>query len=594
MSKTDPVEVAVDIIDGFTKELEKLEKKLDKIDSKKLDVSLDIDDAEIEKIEARLKELERDLETDLNIDVDARRAQAMKAWLQRDTFSTHHIDVDQDRLENIVAAEGASVDTPNRGLSSSERGAVNDLINEDVRRATNAAVGKHGFGGARPTYNFGIGERRGTGFPARPSAQARSLVSRMNRFQKAAIRVQGLGKNLDLDSSGIRDSMRSVNQRLKALIPSMHKWWRLVAIVLPLMITLAGAAAGVAVAFGAVAAAGGAMVGLGLLGYGDSLAESMENASRRVGELKEELFEVFQPAAQTFQPFTARLFSRLPYLTQRFVNPLQRLQGTGFDDFFMNALEGAVDWTLRLMDTFDSLSMEIQAITKQFGMDAGNSIITFLRWAVEEAYENYDVFAALARIVGQFVFMLYKVSKAISFVVTAFGPLVDLLTWIVKLVGSKWVAAVLAAAAGGWALATALGAVLSLMGAIKGLAIAQAFLTAAASVGTLAGALGAAYGVLQAFVAQLTLAHILTGGAFLLGAAVVGYGAVKAMSNTTPDAARTVPAGGGGGGTTINIHGDVGRKEYQRMKDEFPGLYREQRNLEEATTRNGNNPRPAR
>lgn len=592
MVDTDPVEVAVDIIDKFSDDLKKLEAQLEKIDGKILDIELEIDEAEIKKVEAQLKKLEKNLSAELDIDVDATKAAAIKRWLQKDTSSTHRINVKESVVSNVLASEGASRTTARRGLSSVERGAVNDLINSDVKRAANAAVGDYGFGGARPNYNFGIGERRGTGFVARPSRAAVSAVAPMSRLQKAAIRVQSLGKNLNTD--GLRDTMSGVNQRLRALLPSMHKWWRLVALVLPLMISLAGAAAGVAVAFGAVAAAGGAMVGLGLLGYGDSLAESMENASKRVKELKKDLFEVFQPAAATFQPFTERLFSRLPTLAERFVDPLQRLDDLGFADFFMDGLEGVVDWTLRLMETFDSLAYEIQAVAKQFATDAGESILTFLRWAVVEVYENYDAYAALVGIVGQFVYMLFTVARVVSFALTAFRPLVDLLTWLVSLLGNKWVAAVLAAAAGGWALATALGSVLAIGGKIVGLSMVQAFLSAAASVGTLTGALGAAYGVLQAFIAKLTLAHVLTGGAFLLGAAVVGYGAVKAMSNTTPDAGRTVPAGPGGGGrTNIIINGDVRNREYQKLQDEFPGLYQEERNVEKATTRNGTDTRPA-
>jgi hypothetical protein len=78
-------------------------------------------------------------------------------------------------------------------------------------------------------------------------------------------------------------------------------------------------------------------------------------------------------------------------------------------------------------------------------------------------------------------------------------------------------------------------------------------------------------------------------GAILVGAGILGYMAYKR------DDAGSTPRGSGGGdgfggygggmgGSTINIYGDVGNSEYQKMKDEFPAMYAEETETRENAT----------
>jgi hypothetical protein len=78
---------------------------------------------------------------------------------------------------------------------------------------------------------------------------------------------------------------------------------------------------------------------------------------------------------------------------------------------------------------------------------------------------------------------------------------------------------------------------------------------------------------------------VLAIGGFLAGEAVSHY------SRTTNPSASDLTGGGYGGGyggarpagATINIYGDVGNSEYQKLKDNFGTLYTEQGEIEENT-----------
>ena len=102
MTNTEPVRVAVEIIDNFSDELTELETRLEKIDGKNLDVDLDIDDGRLEEIEARLEALEEDINATLDIDVRGyESAKAKKEDLERDMRSTLHLDVDTVDAEDV-------------------------------------------------------------------------------------------------------------------------------------------------------------------------------------------------------------------------------------------------------------------------------------------------------------------------------------------------------------------------------------------------------------------------------------------------------------------------------------------------------------
>jgi hypothetical protein len=386
---------------------------------------------------------------------------------------------------------------------------------------------------------------------------------------------------------------KAIGETIRKFLPTdMRKWYTLLAMVLPLIIALAGAAMGLVAAFGALATAGIAITGIGLLGWGDDAESSIRNVKRRLGELKSELFEVLQPAANIFQPFTAQLFDSAPGMVQNLVDPLMALAETGYDDWWLESLEGASRWFADLLWAASKLAPQIQAIGTAFGRAFGDWLIGFLTRMTTELYENWDMWARLTRSFLAIINLIYELSKILAFMVALLEPFFIMLGKITDLVGNDFLTALLMAVAAMWALDFALAAVAAKAGYATFAKMATGLWAAAAGVGGLTGALASLKAWLMAINAQLTLANILTGGLLAITGLVVGGIAYSSLKNsgTASDSVggRGVPASrptgaGAGGGTQINIYGDVGNREYQKMRDQFPDLYAEQRSIEKNT-----------
>ena len=405
------------------------------------------------------------------------------------------------------------------------------------------------------------------------------------------------GISMLTDEDGKRAPIISnLKDNLRKLVPSMQKWYRLVALVIPLLITMAGAALGAAAALGSLAGVGAAMVGIGLLGYGDSLSESLRNAQKRTQQLKEELFDVFQPVAGVFQPFVEQLFGKIPKVAGQLTEPLKDLEASGFDNFFIGALEGTGDFLADLIRLINQLAPEIQAIGAGLGRVFGDILLGLLQWSVKELYNNWEAFSRLGTIIIDLLVILYNLAKVVSFALSFFKPLFDILVGISNVFENRLSASILAGVAAMIALYYAASSVAAAFAIIKGSAIAQALYSGVIAAGSLTGALASVSMTLSTIIAQMTALNMLTGGVLLAAGAVVGYLAYQELKPETPSLptggtsspsgfGSPSPTGGYGSGTQINIYGDVGRDEYQRLRDEFPDMYQEQSKIDEETER---------
>ena len=771
MANSEPVKVAVELIDKFSKDLAELEGKLEKIDGKNLDVTLDIDASDIEEVEARLKELEDNLKSTLKIDVRGyAAAKAKKEELEKDMFSTLHLGVDKKGIqglgnlnggdgfdppqgtatkalagieglnlgddvfshvfENLSGFEGSSAEYADslRRFSPDEMEAVNDfIINPDVARAHNRGIPKDQRDGwiGPSNWGFGIGEKWGPEprYPGdkKPLDPATDFLRGVKEMTNSWSDLENIGDNIDADdltpefnvgfgrpgddrnaaqidflkginrattsASGLEigddlfsgakfgdlefqakgfdpdlfmpdgapgnyqwsipqragrrvgrmfgrtkfkagrlgsfltDSLGSVGgmaaegfgmltddeggrapmikglrSSLKKAIPTMHQWHSLIAGLLPMMIALAGAAIGLVAALGALGTAGVLMGGIGLLGWGDSMNESLNNVQRRVSSLKNELFDVLRPVSGLFQPLTAELFDNIPDMVANLVEPLKALDETGFGEWWLDALMGISFWFGELLWAASDMATEIQSVGSAFGQAFGSWLIQFLRWIVAEVYNNWDAFSALTRVFLDLILILYNLSKVFSFVIAVFEPFFRLLAAISDLIANRWVVSILAAVTAMFSLFGVMSMVAYLIALIKASAIAMAFYQMAVSAGTLVGALGAVKAALAFIIGQLFTVNALTGGLLLLSGLVVGGLAWKSMSGSgpggpSPSGGNRRPPGFGGspagasGGVTMNFYGDVGNREYQRLKDEFPSMYSDERTIETESER---------
>lgn len=437
------------------------------------------------------------------------------------------------------------------------------------------------------SYNWSLGQRVGRR-AGRAYGRARMIG------QGVSGSLPAFGSQLDSSKFFRQRQFKNIGDKLRAVLPTdMRKWYKLVAMLLPLVIALAGAAVGLVAAFGALAVTGAAMAGIGLLGWGDSLEESMRNVRREVGMLKEELFEVLRPASGAFQPFTAQLFDNAPKMVQEFVEPLQELVEMGYDTWWLESLQGAAEWLGDLVWLASDLAPQIQAIGTAFGIAFGDWLIGFLARFTTELYENWDMWARLTRSLFAILSVIYELSKVLAFLVALLEPFILLVSRLASMFGNEFLSALLAAVAAMWALDFVLAAI-----AGKGM-----FAIISSWIGALLGAGGAAAvlngilawtaGMLDIILGKLTAINIATGGVLALAGLVIGGGAYLAMRNSgtasgsvgggNVPASRTSTPASGGGGLHITINGDVGRKEYQRLRDEFPEYYEDAQEIDKET-----------
>ncbi|MFC6953784.1 hypothetical protein [Halorubellus litoreus] len=466
------------------------------------------------EIRAELESLGKDINTEINIrDGDLDRALAKKKALARDTVSRH---------------------------------------TQYVRQ-----VGGGGGGGGRgglsipalPEYdpaNF-LTKAPGTGFGMSMS----TVVRQRKLFENIVNGVRGKlkGKSpLDLLDLGL-DGMRG---GIKKLIPTYHQFIQLIAMLLPMVVALSVELAGLAAAAGAVAVAGGAMIGLGLLGDGDTLAESFANARRKLGDFKRELFSVIQPVAKLFAPISDRLLAGTLVDLSGLMENVRHL--TVFEEAVRDSLRGIVEWVGLVIDTMASLAPHIHQLTQEFGRLIGQGINDFFRWATVEMYENQEVLIDIGQTFAYIIYLIYQLSKAWAGFVSLFKPVFAAMAKVAEFLGGPLLGALLMATVTLFTLgqtvyfaARAWLAYKVLMQSALGLSVAKAMAPAIMAVRTLVVELwGAitAMGTLQAMT--------------LVGLAAVAAGglAYATLDGKRRNASAPVP-GYGGGNTTVNYNFEV-------------------------------------
>lgn len=593
MAKSEPVKVAVEIIDKFSDDLADLEAKLEKIDQKKLEVKLDIDDdGSIESVKAQLKELERKLDSTLDIDLSGHlSAKAMKKELGRDMYSTLHVK--KNPMGHLGGGDSTGFDPPSlKGFSDAEVGEVNWIINDDVA----GAMGKPPSHRGRVPGAFGAGQRYGRpnayprmdGFdtPFSPGGKDRDYgfdfkVPGGTNWMKSMF---GLDEDAG-DSEGISGSMQKLAKGLAKLKPNIMMVWNFLAALIPIFVTLIGAVVGLAAAFGALAVAGGAVLGLGLLGWGENTAEAMKNAKLRIQDLLGDLFDAVKPVSKAFQPIADELLGNLPQAVGRIAGSLESL--AVFEDYIARAGGGLMNWLGRAIDSMVRFKDEAEQVGMRFGGIFGDLTVDLMEWGIQELYENQDAIVKLGGLLAGLVSVIYNLAAVIGFALAAFSPFIKLAGKAASLLNNKFTVGLL----------TALTTILLVSLAMWKLNAAVAAFSIS-SIGAALSSIPRFIGMLyQLFYStqlaaagfrSLASAIAMTG----IGALAVGAGYLAFQSMDALDAPSGGGGGGdfggygggsGGGGSTINIYGDVGNSEYQKMKDNFGSMYGEQSNIETET-----------
>lgn len=618
-TKSGPVEIIVDIVDNFSDELKELEAKLDKLDAKKISVEFEIDsEEEIKKVQAQLQQLKKQIDSTLDIDVRGEgKAQAIKTALSKDMSSTLHIDTDKRRgqfpgvppplgegpMEAIRDASRSSVRRAAPGdiggakfmLSDSDRdpfrfdnmidmdtpaGQFTRRMQQAAKRSKRAAghplddvfhipsgVGEffEGGGGGRMGPRMGTSPMMNairaardmdTGFPGDPLTGPRGL--RRNFGREARKRVKKLG--------------RAMNK----LRPNIMMVWNALAALIPIFITLGAAAIGLAAGMIAIATAGAAVLGVGLLGWGDSFSESLQNLQKQAKSLGSNLFDIMQPVARTAQPILQDWMEGAGRQVQKLVGPLQNLI-RAFEDTLGQVGTGIVDWVVRVINRMTEMEDTISQITLRFGAVAGDFLIDMVTNLIEFAANNQETLIRTAGALRDILSILVDLSIFITRILAVLAPLIAVLEYLSGFIFNRFTAGVTAALLA----IVAMNAALATMTTMTQAAGAGILMTIAGAIKPYIVTVYSAIVATWEWIASLTAlraALALTGiGLVALGAGAVAAGAVGQMG---PERGS---AGGGRtaqhGGTTINIQGDVEKRQMDRLMDEVPKASRNEREL---------------
>lgn len=376
--------------------------------------------------------------------------------------------------------------------------------------------------------------------------------------------------NIDDPLGNAKRQMTGIRRTLGKITPNIMDLWNAMAALIPVMISLGAAAIGLAGALLTLGAAGAAIVGLGLLGWGDSFSESLSNASSEAEDLGSRIFDVLQPAAGTFQPILQGWMEGAPRQIQRLVEPMQRL--AVFSDAIGAAGTGFVGWIGEAIRAMVGMEEQIEQIVLRFGDIAGTFIIDFMENMTQFAYENQEALIQMSGVLRELFGALLDVSIAVTTTLTAFSPLVSLIGVLAEFLNTRI----------GRGLLTMVGLLLTLRTAIASVNIALWVMQGGVMrivTGVLMGYIPAVNSAIlttwQWFAAltatrQALVALLATTGVGLL---LAGAGIVAGeMMNTSPSASTYSGGGmggggGGGGGTYINVEGDVGRREMDRLLD---------------------------
>jgi hypothetical protein len=604
-SEAGPVEIVVDIVDNFSDELQELERKLDKLDSKTVSVDFEIDsEGEISKVKAQLKELKKQVNTNLDVDTSGvAKAHAEKASLATDMNSTLNIHTNRDgQFPGVPPPIGEG---PMEAVRESSRGSIRRAMPDDVAPwffpddahpmrpdfiDMDTPGGEFTRSMQQTISRSRAAARAGSDVMPMPSAvgdffEGGMGAPQMQKFSPFPEGVdplsgpRGLGRGFDVGSFGkhSRERLKRLGQTLNKLRPNIMMIWNALATLIPVMVTLAASAIGLAGAFGTLALAGGAILGLGLLGWGDSFSSSLQNLQQEARLLGGRLFDVLEPLSMIAQPIMQDWMEGAPRQVQRLVEPMENLM-LAFEDPLGAAGAGIVGWVQDVVRAMVSMDEILTQIAFRFAEVAGGFIIDFMKNMVMFAYENQEAMIRTAGALRDLLGLLLDFSILIVRVLQPLAPLIGALSQLGWILSEPLTAGIIAAVGAMLIMQTAMATIIGHSAALSSSLIGTALSGISTYISGVYSAVAATWSWIQTLSA-LRGALVLTGiGAAAVATGALAYGAMDDQpGGTRPSTGRF--GSPSGGGTTINIQGDVKRDEMNRLLDEVPGEVRNENRL---------------
>jgi hypothetical protein len=172
------------------------------------------------------------------------------------------------------------------------------------------------------------------------------------------------------------------------------------------------------------------------------MADSFEQAQLQVQDLKEELFEAFQPTAQLFAPIQSEFFDFVPGQMERISRSMEGL--TEYEDSLFDLFRGGTKFAADFIDVIVENEETVSSLTKTFAGLIGNQIISGFQWLLDSADKNQDMLISLGSILKTVGMAIYQVFMMVSRAVVMLKPFFGILSWISKLFNNSLVSGIVA------------------------------------------------------------------------------------------------------------------------------------------------------
>lgn len=365
--------------------------------------------------------------------------------------------------------------------------------------------------------------------------RGRGVSSRLSKIKRD---IDGV----DIDKASRRFGKFGGN--LRKIIPDMSMFYNVLAAMIPVAIVLGAQLLGVAAAMGAVAVAGAGILALGLVGHGDSMAESFANAKRQLSELARESFNEIQGTASMFSGLQEDMFDAIP---ERIGDIAESMEGlTAYEDTLFNI----GDMFAKGMETaFEAISNnedQISQLAVRFSQLAGHAITDFFGWLLDEATSFQNMLVHFGSTLKDIAVIVFRVFRVLVQFLDIFSPLINILLIVSRILNTTLGKAMFAFLATTYLLISAMSK-LGLV-ALKAYAFMSggALASVASALGviqTQVSALIAKYIGLSYWASNAAAAMALTG----IGAIAVAGGAVAAGAMVANNTGGGSPSGSGGG-----------------------------------------------
>lgn len=407
-------------------------------------------------------------------------------------------------------------------------------------------------------------------------------IQKPTGFQKSMRKIKKQSKdfkeNFDISEhhmGRMKEHSGKFFKNFKKYSPNIMMWWKVVAMLLPMMIALKVQAMGVKMALQSIAGAGLGMIGGGLLGHGEAIEDSVAIAERRINLLKRELHQAFRPILQEFAPISERFLSTLPERVRPLVDALSEI--TAFEGAFNRLFDDAIHYAAEFVRELSGRADQFEQVGRRFLALFFDKAMGFIDWLTETMTQEQDVMERMIDVFQTVLGVIWRVLLVFTQLASSLSWFFNIINKVTAGLSSKLWPALIMTLVVGYKAIVMFNTLRNAIIALQGTKLASFF---AGMIAPIKKAIAALIGLQQAYsVAAVKAAafKIAATGGLAAISLLAGHAAYQSIAPSTSDyggGAGGMPGGHGTSGgaapvynTDITVEGNAGKKEVRRIED---------------------------